>query len=44
MTNRYLYMGDYAYWFTWPHKSDPMLNREHVAVQEQTRTRRPVDE
>ena len=36
MTNRYLYIGDYAYWFTWPRKSVPMLNREHVAVQEKT--------
>src|SRR5687767_553637 len=31
MTNRYLYMGGNAYWFTWPRKSAPMLNREHVA-------------
>ena len=42
MTNRYLYMGDYAYWFTWPRGSVPMLNREHVSVQERDRTRRPV--
>ena len=28
MTNRYLYIGDFAYWFTWPKRSVPMLNRE----------------
>ena len=44
MTNRYLYMGDYAYWFTWPRKSVPMLNREHISVQEQTPTRRVLGE
>jgi hypothetical protein len=44
MKNRYLYLGDYAYWFTWPRKSPAMLNREHVSVQEKTPTRRPVDE
>lgn len=42
MTNRYLYVNDYAYWFTWPRKSVPMLNREHVSVQQKTPTRRPV--
>lgn len=44
MSNSYLYMGGYAYWFTWPRKSVPMLNREHVSIQEKTPTRRPVDE
>ena len=37
MTNRYLYMADYAYWFTWPRGRVPMLNREHVSVQERDR-------
>lgn len=40
MRNHYLYVGDYAYWFTWPRDSVPMLNREHVSVQERTPTRR----
>ena len=40
MTNRYLYVGEHAYWFTWPRKSVPMLNREHVEVQLRTPTRR----
>jgi hypothetical protein len=31
--------GEYAYWFTWPRKSVPMLNREHVSVQRETPTR-----
>jgi hypothetical protein len=44
MTNRYLYIGDFAYWFTWPKRSVPMLNREHVSVQESTPTRMPVPE
>jgi hypothetical protein len=45
MTNRYLYVGDgYAYWFTWPRDRVPMLNREHVSVQEQTPTRQPIAE
>jgi hypothetical protein len=44
MKNRYLYVGDYAYWFTWPCNSVPMLNREHVSVQEKTPTRRRVGE
>lgn len=44
MTNRYLYLGDHAYWFTWPRQSAPMLNREHVSVQQETPTRQPVVE
>ncbi len=44
MTNRYLYIGRYAYWFTWPRESVPMLNRELVSVQAETPTRRMVDE
>ena len=40
MTNRYLYLGEYAYWFTWPRSSVPMLNREHVSVQTVTPTRK----
>ena len=44
MTNRYLYIGDFAYWFTWPKRSVPMLNREHVSVQESTPTRMPGPE
>jgi hypothetical protein len=44
MTNSYLYVGDYAYWFTWPRDRVPMLNREHVSVQLATPTRRVVDE
>lgn len=39
MTNRYLYIGEYAYWFTWPRDSVPMLNREHVSVQKAAATR-----
>jgi hypothetical protein len=40
--NSYLYPGDgFAYWFTWPPSSVPMLNREHASVQEKTPTRRP---
>ena len=39
MTNRYLYLGEYAYWFTWPRSSVPMLNREHVSVQRAAPTR-----
>jgi hypothetical protein len=31
--NNYLYVGEYAYWFTYPRSSKPMLNREHVSVQ-----------
>jgi hypothetical protein len=42
MKNRYLYVGEHAYWFTWPRNSVPMLNREHVSVQERTPTRRTV--
>jgi hypothetical protein len=42
--NRYLYPGDgFAYWFTHPRKSVPMLNREHVSVQQQAPTRRVVE-
>src|SRR5262249_23693699 len=44
MRNRYLYMGDYAYWFTWPRDRVPMLNREHISVQEKTPTRRVLGE
>jgi hypothetical protein len=40
--NRYLYVGEYAMWFTHPRRSIPMLNREHVAVQAKTPTRRVV--
>ena len=40
MRNRYLYIGDYAYWFT--RSRVPMLNREHVSVQRTTPTRRVV--
>ena len=42
MRNRYLYVGEFAYWFTWPRGRVPMLNREHVSVQERDKTRRPV--
>jgi hypothetical protein len=42
MKNRYLYEAGYAYWFTWPRGRVPMLNREHVSVQEATPTRRPA--
>ena len=38
MRNRYLYVGEFAYWFTWPRGRVPMLNREHVSVQERDRT------
>ena len=41
--NRYLYIGEWAYWFTWPDKGVPMLNRELVAQQFVTPTRRVVD-
>lgn len=45
MENTYLYLPDgFSYWTTWPRKSVPMLNREHVSVQETTPTRRPVPE
>jgi hypothetical protein len=40
MRNRYLYVGEYAYWFTRPRV--PMLNREHVSVQQATQSRRVV--
>lgn len=40
MRNRYLYVGEHAYWFTRPRVA--MLNREHVSVQEATPTRRVV--
>jgi hypothetical protein len=39
--NHYLYVCDYAYWFTRPRV--PMLNREHVSVQRATPTRRVVE-
>ena len=44
MENAYLYLGEFAYWFTWPRKRVPMLNREHVSVQQENPTRRPLDE
>ena len=44
MTNRYLYVGEYAYWLTYPRDRVPMLNREHVSVQEDTPTRRVLPE
>ncbi len=40
MRNRYLYVREYAYWFTRPRVA--MLNREHVSVQQATQTRRVV--
>ncbi len=40
MRNRYLYIGEHAYWFT--RSRVAMLNREHVAAQEATPTRRVV--
>jgi hypothetical protein len=42
MRNRYLYVGEYAYWYTHPRDSAPMLNREHVSVQRGTPTRRVI--
>lgn len=44
MKNRYLYLGEFAYWFTWPSGAVPMLNREHISVQERDRTRTVLDE
>lgn len=44
MTNRYLYVGEFAYFFTWPRNSIPMINREATSVQEATPTRRPLPE
>ncbi len=44
MTNIYAYLGGYAYWLTWPRGRVPMLNREDVAIQEATPTRRPLPE
>jgi hypothetical protein len=44
MKNQYLYIGEYAYWFTCPRGAVPMLNREHVSVQEQNPTRTPLGE
>jgi hypothetical protein len=44
MQNTYLHIDQFAYWFTQPRKSVPMLNREHVSVQEATPTRRVVGE
>jgi hypothetical protein len=41
MQNHYLYIREYAYWFTRPRV--PMLNREHVSVQQATATRRVVE-
>ncbi len=40
--NRYLYLDEHAYWLT--RGRMPMLNREHVSVQQQTPTRRRVPE
>jgi hypothetical protein len=37
MRNHYLYIGEYAYWFTRPRV--PMLNREHLSVQRRLRRR-----
>jgi hypothetical protein len=42
MKNRYLYIGEFAYWFTWPRV--PMVNREHVSVQRQNPTRTVLGE
>ena len=42
MRNRYLYVGEYAYWYTHPRRAVPMLNREHVSVQQATPSRRLV--
>jgi hypothetical protein len=44
MKNRYLYVGEYAYWFTCPYGAVPMLNREHISVQERDRTRTVLGE
>jgi hypothetical protein len=41
--NRYLYVDGFAMWFTFPRGRVPMLNREHVSVQQATPTRRVVD-
>jgi hypothetical protein len=40
MRNHYLYVSEFAYWFTWPRSRVPMLNREHQDVQRETPTRR----
>lgn len=42
MQNRYLYVGEHAYWVTTPRGRPPMLNREHVSIQAATATRRIV--
>jgi hypothetical protein len=42
--NRYLYVGEFAYWFTKPLTGPHMLNREHLSVQQATPTRRVVEE
>lgn len=44
MKNTYLYVGDYAYWFTKGYRSKPMLNREHISVQAKTPTRQVVQD
>ena len=44
MKNQYLYIGEHAYWFTCPYGAVPMLNREHVSVQEQNPTRTVLGE
>jgi hypothetical protein len=44
MKNQYLYIGEYAYWFTCPYGAVPMLNREHLSVQEQNPTRTVLGE
>jgi hypothetical protein len=43
MRNTYLYVGEHAYWHTHPRNSVPMLNREHVSVQQETPTRQVVE-
>ena len=42
MRNRYLYVGEHVYWYTHPRRAVPMLNREHVSVQQATQSRRVV--
>jgi hypothetical protein len=43
MRNTYLYVDGYAYWFTRPRNSVPMLNRELISFQETARTRQVAD-
>jgi hypothetical protein len=42
MWNRYLYIGEFAYWFTRPENGPAMRNRENVSVQRDRPTRRAV--